>query len=384
MKTITILGSTGSVGKQVLDVIQKHPNDFKVVGLSAYSNDALLREQIEIFNPKNYYCASGAVEVQSSLFDLLDDEPSETKCLSSLEELAAIDSDIVVLAVSGISGLWAAVKTLERGATLAIANKETIVCAGRHLKHLEKKYGGKILPLDTEHSAIFECLKGENIKEVSQIVLTASGGALRDYPLSKLDKVTAEEALRHPVWSMGKKITIDCATLFNKGLEVIEAMRLFDVPFDKVSVLMHRESIIHSLVQFQDNSLKGLFSTPNLALSIETALYYPNLGNNSVKPLDLAQLGQLNFSSPDFDRYPCLKIAMDAAKSGEAACLAICVADEILVDLFLNGKLKYGDIATYLQKVYLKFKNDGDVELDQVMPLVEQVSKYTHQILGKK
>ena len=385
MKTITILGSTGSVGRQTLAVIEKHPNDFKVVGLSAFKNEALLREQIEKFDPTHYYYPNGAVEVQSSLFDFLDEEQKDAKCLSSLEELASVPADIVVLAVTGIAGLWAAVATLKRGGTLAIANKETIVSAGRHLKALEKKYGGKILPLDTEHSAIFCCLKGEDKKAVKRLVLTASGGALRDMPLSKLPKVKAEDALKHPVWSMGKKVTIDSATLFNKGLEIIEAMRLFEVEAKDVSVLMHRESIVHSLVEFSDGSMKGLLSVPNMALAIETALYYPDHPTqNSVDTLDLAKLGSLNFGEPDFERYPCLKIAMNAASSGEGACIAISSADEVLVDLYLKDKIKFSDFARVLDKVLAKFKKIGDVELDEVLSIDEQARKYTYSVLGIK
>ena len=296
MKTITILGSTGSVGRQTLAIIEKHPADFKVVGLSAYKNEALLREQIEKFDPTHYYFPNGAVEVQSSLFDFLDEEDKNAKCLSSLEELAAVPSDIVVLAVTGIAGLWAAVAALKRGATLAIANTETLVSAGRHLKALEKKYGGKIIPLDTEHSAVFACLKGENKKAVKSIVLTASGGALRDVPIAKLGKIKADEALKHPVWNMGKKVTIDSATLFNKGLEIIEAMRLFEVDADQVKVLMHRESVVHSLVEFSDGGMKALLSVPDMSLSIESALYYPEHPEHSaVESLDLAKLGSLSF-----------------------------------------------------------------------------------------
>ncbi len=385
MKTITILGSTGSVGRQTLAVIEKHPSDFKVVGLSAYKNEALLREQIEKFDPTHYYYPNGAVEVQSSLFDFLDEEQKDAKCLSSLEELASVPADIVVLAVTGIAGLWAAVATLKRGGTLAIANKETIVSAGRHLKALEKKYGGKILPLDTEHSAIFCCLKGEEKKSVKKLVLTASGGALRDLPIAKLPKVKAEDALKHPVWSMGKKVTIDSATLFNKGLEIIEAMRLFEVEAKDVSVLMHRESIIHSLVEFSDGSMKGLLSVPNMALAIETALFYPEHPlSNSVDSLDLAKLGSLNFGEPDFERYPCLKIAMNAASSGEGACIAISSADEVLVDLYLKDKIKFSDFARVLEKVLAKFKKVGDVELDEVLSIDEQARKYTYSVLGIK
>lgn len=383
MKTITILGSTGSVGRQVLECISAHSDSFKVVGLSAYSNEALLREQIEQFNPTHYYFPGGAVEVQSSLFDFLEDEKS-SKCLSSLEELASIPADIVVSAVSGIAGLWSAVAVLKRGGTLAIANKETIVCAGRHLKALEKKYGGRILPLDTEHSAIFSCLKGEEKKFVKSLVLTASGGALRDIPLSQLAKVKAEDALKHPVWNMGKKVTIDSATLFNKGLEVIEAMRLFEVSAKDIKVLMHRESVVHSLVEFSDGSMKGLFSVPDMKLSIDTALYYPEHAQNSVASLDLTKYGLLSFASPDFDRFPCLKIAIDAAEAGEGACIAISAADEVLVEEFLKGKIKFLDISNTLAKVYAKFKKVGDVELEDILGIDEQARKYTYSMIGVK
>ncbi len=381
MKTITILGSTGSVGRQVLATISQHPDAFKVVGLSAFSNEALLREQIEKYNPSHYYFPSGAVEVQSSLFDFLEDEKT-SKCLQSLEELASIPSDVVVLAVTGIAGLWAAVATLKRGGTLAIANKETIVCAGRHLKNLEKKYGGKILPLDTEHSAIFACLRGENKKCVKSLVLTASGGALRDLPASALSKVKAEDALKHPVWNMGKKVTIDSATLFNKGLEVIEAMRLFDVGAKDVKVVMHRQSVVHSLVEFCDGGMKALLSTPDMRLSIDSALFYPDHAINSVEPLDLAKIGTLTFSEPDFQRYPCLKIAIDAANAGEGACIAISASDEVLVEEYLKGKIKYDDIANTLAKVYAKFKKVGNVELEDILGIDEQARKYTYSVIG--
>lgn len=381
MKTITILGSTGSVGRQVLSCVSQHADAFKVVGLSAFRNEELLREQIEKFNPTHYYFPSGAVEVQSTLFDFMEDEKT-SKCMSSLEELASVPADIVVLAVTGIAGLWAAVATLKRGGTLAIANKETIVCAGRHLKSLEKKFGGKILPLDTEHSAIFSCLKGENKSSVESLLLTASGGALRDVPLSRLPKVKAEEALKHPVWNMGKKITIDSATLFNKGLEVIEAMRLFEVDASKVRVVMHRQSVVHSLVEFCDGSMKAILSVPDMRLSIDTALFYPEHAKASVARLDLAKVAQLTFEEPDYERFPCLKIAIDAAKAGEGACIAVSAADEVLTEEFLKGKIKFGDFATVLSKVLSKFRKVGDVELEDVLGIDEQARKYTYSMIG--
>ncbi len=380
MKTITILGSTGSVGTQVLDVVRKYRDKFKVVGLSAYSNENLLREQITEFNPTHYYFPGGAVEVQSSLFDFLDDDKS-TKCLSSLEELASIPADIVVSAVGGIAGLWAAVAVLKNGGTLAIANKESIVAGGRHLKALEKKFGGKIIPLDTEHSAIASCLEGEDSRFVKKIILTASGGALRDMSKAQIAKVTPEQALMHPVWKMGKKVTIDSATLFNKGLEIIEAMRLFEVSLDQVEVVLHRESIVHSLVEFSDNSVKALLSAPDMALSIERALFYPEKGENAVPEISLPKLGSLTFSEPDYEKFPCLNVAIRAAKKGEGACIAVSAADEILVDEFLRHKIKITDIATKLEKVLSKFASVGDVALEDVTRIDTEARKYTYSVL---
>lgn len=383
MKTVTILGSTGSVGRQALECVSRHPEAFKVVGLSAYKNEELLRAQLEKFSPAHYYFPSGAVEVQGSLFDILEDK-SFTKCVGSLEELASKPADIVVSAVSGIAGLWAAVAVLKRGGTLAIANKETIVAAGRHLKDLERKYGGKIIPLDTEHSAIMQCLKGESKKQVKKLVLTASGGALRDVPVDKLSKITPEEALNHPVWSMGKKITIDSATLFNKGLEVIEAMRLFEVGASDVEVLMHRESVVHSLVEFSDGAQKALLSVPDMKLSIENALYYPERGVNSVETLRLDKIGVLNFSAPDFERYPCLELAYEAANAGEGAVIALSAADEVLVEKYLEKKIKLTDIPLLLKKTLSKFRGIKEVELENILSIDEKARQYTYSMVGTK
>ena len=378
--TLTVLGSTGSVGRQVLAAVDRHPDRFKVVGLSAFTNERLLREQIDKYSPKHYYYPAGGVEIQSSLFDFLDDEKFASKCVGSLEELADHPADITVSAVSGIAGLWAAVAVLKRGGTLAIANKETIVCAGRHLKSLEKKYGGRILPLDTEHSAIWECLKGEDGKYVKNIILTASGGALRDMPTEKLAKVTAREALNHPVWNMGKKVTIDSATLFNKGLEVIEAMRLFGMSADNVKVLMHRESVIHGMAEFSDGSVKALLSVPDMALAIETALFYPERAKGSVPDLDLAKIGSLEFGAPDLQRYPCLDVAMRAARAGEGACIAVSAADEVVVEAFLAGTIGFSDIAAVLRKVEKKFSTVGDVALEDIIGIDAEARKYTYSI----
>ncbi len=382
MKTLCILGSTGSVGTQVLSVVDRYPDRFKVVGLSAYTNEALLREQIEKYNPTHYFFPGGAVEVQSSLFDFLDEEKT-TKCLASLEELASVPADMTVSAVSGIAGLWSATAVLKRGGVLAIANKESLVAAGRHLKSLEKKFGGKILPLDTEHSAIASCLKGEDPKFVKKLILTASGGALRDVSNAALSKITPEQALNHPVWKMGKKVTIDSATLFNKGLEIVEAMNLFEVPEKEVEVVMHRESIIHSMVQFSDNSVKALLSTPDMVLSITNALFENEKASKAVAELDLTKIGSLNFSVPDYEKFPCLALMRDAAKSGDTACIALSAADEVLVEQFLRHKIKFTDIALRLEKVLSRFKGAKEVALDDVIRIDTEAKKYTYSIGAK-
>lgn len=379
-KTLTVLGSTGSVGRQVLAVADRHPDRFKVVGLSAYTNEKLLRDQIDKYSPKHYYYPAGGVEIQSTLFDFLDDEKFASKCVGSLEELAEFPADITVSAVSGIAGLWAAVAVLKRGGTLAIANKETIVCAGKYLKTLEKKYGGRILPLDTEHSAIMECLEGADPKYVRSLILTASGGALRDWPKEKLYKVTARDALNHPVWNMGKKVTIDSATLFNKGLEVIEAMHLFGTEADKIKVVMHRESIVHGMAEFTDGSIKALLSVPNMALAIETALFYPSKSAEAVPELDLAKLGTLEFGAPDYERYPCLEIAERAARAGAGACIAVSAADEVLVDAFLAGSVRFTDIPAVLGKVLHKFEKTGDVAPEDIFGIDAEARKYTYSV----
>lgn len=379
-KTLTVLGSTGSVGRQVLAVADRHPDRFKVVGLSAYTNEKLLRDQIDKYSPKHYYYPAGGVEIQSTLFDFLDDEKFASKCVGSLEELAEFPADITVSAVSGIAGLWAAVAVLKRGGTLAIANKETIVCAGKYLKTLEKKYGGRILPLDTEHSAIMECLEGADPKHVRSLILTASGGALRDWPKEKLYKVTARDALNHPVWNMGKKVTIDSATLFNKGLEVIEAMHLFGTEADKIKVVMHRESIVHGMAEFTDGSIKALLSVPNMALAIETALFYPSKSAGAVPELDLAKLGTLEFGAPDYERYPCLEIAERAARAGAGACIAVSAADEVLVDAFLAGSVRFTDIPAVLGKVLHKFEKTGDVAPEDIFGIDAEARKYTYSV----
>ena len=328
-----------------------------------------MREQIEEFKPDYYFCKEGTINIQRSLFDFfIDEEPQDKKSLGSLYELAQVESDIVLLCVGGIAGLLPAMATLNRGGILAIANKEAIVAGGRHLKFAEKKYGGKIIPVDSEHSAIFNCIGGDS-KKVKNVILTCSGGPFRDYG-----------ALYHPNWKMGKKITVDCATLFNKGLEIIEAMHLFSVYEDQVKVVQHNESIVHSLVEFKDNSMKALLSVPDMKMAIESAIFYPDMGEAIIPELDLASLGKLTFKEPNHELFPCLDLAREAAKSGEGACIAISAADEILVDSFLNGKISFTDIPKKLEKVLTKFSSIKEVAFDEILSLDNDARKYTYTL----
>ena len=375
--TVTVLGSTGSYGRAVLDVIRKYPKKFKVVGLSCYENTALLSQQIAEFNPIHYFTPTGSIESQLSIFDYMDSEEYRAKCLPSLEELASLDADIVVSAVSGLSGLWAAIATLKRGGILAIANKETIVCAGKYLKKLEKQFGGLIIPLDTEHSAIQSGLKGEEIKDIRRLIITASGGALRDYNLSDLKNIKAAEALKHPNWMMGKKITIDSATMFNKALEIVEAKYLFDVNPSKISILMHRESIIHAIVELNNGSQKAIMSQTSLRIPIENALFYPNIQSTEEENiLDLSKIGSLHFSELDSDRYPVMTLIREALNKSDGAIIALSSADEVLVEKFLADKIKFSDIYKNLEKVYLKFQNIKDTSVDDVLKISYEAKEY--------
>lgn len=381
--TLTILGSTGAYGRAVLDVIRKHPKTFKVIGLSCYKNTELLSKQIEEFKPKHYFTAIGAVESQLSIFDYIEGEQYRANCLSSIEELASLDSDIVVSTVTGLSGLWAAVATLKRGAILAIANKETLVCAGKYLKQLEKKYGGVIIPLDTEHSAIQSALKGENPKDIKQIILTASGGAFRDKKVEELEYVKSVDALFHPNWNMGKKITVDSATLFNKALEIVEAKNLFEISSKKISVLMHRESIIHSIVELNNGTQKAILSTTSLRIPIENALYYPEVQSTKDDFLNLAKIGQLNFSELDENKFPMIPLMRKAMEKSDGVIVALSSADEVLVEKFLEDKIKFLDIYKLLEKVYTKFENTQESSIDDVLKISLEAKTYAKSLVRK-
>ncbi|WP_341282505.1 1-deoxy-D-xylulose-5-phosphate reductoisomerase [Paenibacillus sp. FSL H8-0537] len=350
MKKITILGSTGSIGTQTLDVIANDPERFQVVGLSAGSNTDLLISQAIRFKP-SIVCLStkeAAEAVASSL-------PAGTRVIygeQGLIELAgATEADIVVTALVGSRGLPATLAAIEAGKTIGLANKETLVTAGHIVMERARKKGVPIIPIDSEHSAIFQCLNGEDRRSLNQLTLTASGGSFRDRTREQLKGVTVAEALNHPNWSMGAKITIDSATMANKGLEVIEAHWLFDVTYDQIHVLVHPESIIHSYVEFTDHSVIAQLGLPDMRVPIQYALTYPHRHPTPTGRLDLAAIGKLHFREMDFERYPCLRLAFECGKAGQSAPTVYNAANEVAVARFLAGEIEFLDIERTIEEV---------------------------------
>lgn len=363
MKRIAIIGSTGSIGVQALDVIRHNPDKLEVVALAAGRNARLLAEQAAEFNAD--YAAifyPGSYEELKSLCHCWTGQGMEAVTfLTSLE-----DVDLVLVAVSGAAGIYPTYKAVAAGKTVGLANKESLVAAGEVIMPLAQATGATILPVDSEHSAIFQCLQGEE-KWVSRIWLTASGGPFREIEADKLEFVTPEEALRHPKWNMGKKITIDSATLMNKGLEVIEAHHLFAVSYDQISVVIHPQSIVHSLVEFLDGSLLGHFGVPDMRMPIQYAFSYPERWETVGERLDLGQLGELQFSSPDLQKFPALDLALAAGRQGGTMPAVMNAANEIAVESFLEGTLNFTGIVSAVEKVMGQHQVINNPDLPQIM-----------------
>jgi len=331
---LAILGSTGSIGTQTLDIVRKFPDRLAIVGLATGHVTPLFSQQIAEFEPQLAFTADNLT----------------TKNCQSLEEISAHpDVDIVVIAIPGYAALTSVMAAAHAGKIIALANKESLVCAGEIILAEVAKSGATLRPVDSEHSAIWQCLSGESTPPV-RLILTASGGPFRRYNQTELTAVSAEDALRHPSWRMGRKVTIDSATLLNKGLEVIEAHHLFQMPYDKIDIVIHPQSIVHSLVEFEDGSLKAQLSSPDMRLPIQYALSYPHRWNNDNLPkLDLAKTGRLDFEPPDHTRFPCLALALEAGKKGGTYPAVLCAAGECAVDLFLAGQLRFTDIAPVIE-----------------------------------
>lgn len=360
MKEIIILGSTGSIGKQTLDIVREYPNEFCVVGMSCNNNVELFNQQIAEFKPKYVF---------------VNDKISRAKCeigdsimLGSSEELASInEGQIVVTAMVGISGLTPTIAAIKAGKDIALSNKETLVAGGDIVIELAKRYGVNILPVDSEHSAIWQSSNFCTAKHIKKLILTASGGAFRGKTKEQLQNVKAKDALQHPTWNMGAKVTIDSSTLMNKGLEIIEAKHLFDVPADKIDVVVHKQSIIHSLVTYIDNSVVAQLSYPDMRLPIQLALTYPKRLNSKLAELDLADVGTLSFEKPDESTFPCLAIAKQCAKLGGYYQAVMNGANEVAVEAFLKDKIGFYDIPTIIEKVLEKVEPNQNVTLDGVL-----------------
>jgi len=333
-KNLVVLGSTGSIGKQTLEVVRALPDRFKVIGLAAGGNISLLQEQVEEFKPRFVYHQPRKKHVKGDVQFL------------SMEEMAAQpEVDTVVVATPSGSGLESTLAAVRAGKDIALSNKESLVSAGHIIMTEAKTNGARIMPVDSEHSAIWQCLEGEKTSPV-KIILTASGGPFRRYTASQLAEVTPEQALDHPSWRMGKKVTVDSATLMNKGLEVIEAHWLFNIPFENISVLVHPQSIVHSMVEFVDGSVKAQLGCPDMRLPIQYALTYPErLPNAQLPRLDWGTINHLDFEQPDMDAFPCLRLAMEAGRKGGTMPAVLCAADEIAVGLFISNHIKFSDIA---------------------------------------
>jgi 1-deoxy-D-xylulose-5-phosphate reductoisomerase len=359
IKRVAVLGSTGSIGQQTLAVIGAFPERFCVVGLAAGKNTDLLVEQIKQFRPRFVYCQN-----EGALASIPD---GGGEWLELAEMAGHPDVDIVVVATSGKAGLGPTLAAVKAGKDIALANKESLVTAGEIVTGEARLHGARILPVDSEHSAIWQCLEGET-PSVARLILTASGGPFLHYTQAKLEKVTAEQALGHPTWQMGRKVTLDSATLMNKGLEVIEAHWLFDMPFESIEVVIHPQSIVHSMVEFIDGSIKAQLGCPDMRLPIQYALSYPErLANRQLPRLDWSRLSQLTFEPPDFDTFPCLRLAIEAGKKGGTCPAVACAADEVAVALFLARRIKFTDIALLVEQALERHQATAHPTLDDIM-----------------
>ena len=340
-KNIALLGSTGSIGRQVLEVVRRFP-EFKIVSLAAHKNKALLENQISEFKPQ-VACLTGGDLLQGT-------GDTAVYCgEDSLEKAIADSADIVFVAVSGFSGLKAVLKAIEKKKTIALANKESLVCGGELVMKKARENGVDIIPVDSEHSAIFQAL-GQGKTGFKRLIITASGGPFRRANLCEMRDFSAKDALAHPTWKMGKKITVDSATMLNKGFEVIEAHHLFSAPTEKIDVVVHPQSIIHSMVEFEDNSVLAQMSYPDMTIPIQAALTYPERVRSALDPLDFVKIGKLEFFPVDHEKFPCFDIAMECLGRGGNMPCALNAASEIAVHAFLEGRIRFTDIADVLAK----------------------------------
>lgn len=371
VKAITLLGSTGSIGTQTLDIVSQYPDRFRVVGLAAGSNVTLLAEQVRQFRPEIVALrdASKLEELRGAIADLTPQPQLVTGEAGIVEVARYGDSDVVVTGIVGCAGLLPTIAAIEAGKDIALANKETLIAGGPVVLPLVQKHGVKLLPADSEHSAIFQCLQGVPADGLRRILLTASGGAFRDWPVEKLAQVTVADALKHPNWSMGRKITVDSATLMNKGLEVIEAHFLFGMDYDGIDIVIHPQSIIHSLIELQDTSVLAQLGWPDMRLPLLYALSYPERIYTNWETLDLVKAGDLTFRAPDRAKYPCMDLAYAAGRAGGSMPAVLNAANEQAVALFLEEKIHFLDIPKLIEKTCDRHRADNRIAptLDDIL-----------------
>ncbi|SKB13631.1 1-deoxy-D-xylulose 5-phosphate reductoisomerase [Planktothrix sp. PCC 11201] len=351
MKAITLLGSTGSIGTQTLDIVAEYPEQFRIVGLTAGRNITLLAQQIRAFNPSIVAISNPdqLPELKALIADI-DPQPILIAGEQGIIEVARYgDSEVVVTGIVGCAGLLPTIAAIEAGKDIALANKETLIAGGPVVNPLIEKHGVKLLPADSEHSAIFQCLQGVPQAGLRRIILTASGGAFRDWPVEKLKEVKVADAITHPNWSMGKKITVDSATMMNKGLEVIEAHFLFGLDYDDIEIVIHPQSIIHSLIELQDTSVLAQLGWPDMRLPILYAMSWPERIYTSWERLDLVKAGSLTFKAPDDQKYPCMSLAYAAGRAGGSMPAVLNAANEQAVALFLEEKIEFLDIPKVIE-----------------------------------
>jgi len=366
-RNIVILGSTGSIGRSTVDVLLQHPGHFRVLALGAFSNANLLAEQYRQFRPK-YICLIDP-EAASRLKTTLKGEPVEI--LTGEQEMIGLaglaEAELVLNAVVGAAGLRVSLEAVKNGKYLALANKESLVTGGPLFPELCKRNDARILPVDSEHSAIWQALAAGKQDEVKKLILTASGGPFRTLPLESFADITVEQALNHPTWNMGRKITIDSATLANKGLEVLEAVVLFSIPPDQIEVVVHPQSIIHSMVEFKDSSIIAQLSNPDMRLPIAYALFWPDRADSTYGQIDWTKLKKITFEPPDFERFPVLKLAFEVARTGGTAPAVYNAANEVAVEAFLNGEIKFTEIADTIRETVEKVETVSHPQLEEIL-----------------
>ncbi len=387
MKKLSILGSTGSIGTQTLDIVKNNPNEFKMIELTANNNIELLKKQIDEFKPE------AVAVMDSEKADLLKKD-ANVEVYSSMDGIIKVatlnNADTVVNSLVGSVGVKPTIEAIKNKKNIALANKETLVTAGSIVMQEIEKNNVELMPIDSEHSAIFQCLNNnfdkiinnnEIANEVNKIIITCSGGAFKNLTKEQLENVTAKDALKHPTWSMGNKITIDSATLMNKGFEVIEAHYLYNMPYEKIDVVMHPQSIIHSLVEFRDNSVIAQLGNPDMKIPIQYALSYPKRFNSNSKRLNLLEIKNLSFGKPDFELFPCLKYAYDTGSKGGTLSAVLNAANEVAVYAFLDNKIKFLDIPKLINKMIAEHNIIKNPSLNEILDVDKKVKEETKKII---